>query len=201
MSSVIEYQWIKIYKDENDIEHFIPQFQEDGTQQFWNDSKNLVLTKLLIVPLTPRLAENMIQKKIPAISVQLPTYTFLLKPIDDVSAYWDNEITITSHFECSTCGASWQHMDATQWAQCPRCGEKDSWSCARCDRTNIDNTLVKRNKRGETNCPYCDVPHGLNRKRNLHRIQDVIENTDYVILVKDRFKIIIRQNTVDIESL
>ena len=73
----------------------------------------------------------------------------------------------------------------TASAECPRCGEKDTWSCSRCNKTNIDNAIVKKNKRGETNCPYCEIPWGLNRKVYLQRVQDVIENTDYVVLVKE----------------
>jgi DNA-directed RNA polymerase subunit RPC12/RpoP len=201
MSAIIEYMWVKIYIDESGVEHFIPQFREDGTQQFWTDSENITPTKLLIVPISPKLAENMIQKKIPAASVPLTPYTFLLKPSDKVTAYWDNEITITNHFECETCGFTWQHTDASKWAECPRCGEKDTWSCMRCGASNINNTLVKKNNRGETNCPYCEIPYGLNRSIHLHRIQDIIENTDYVILVENRFKVIIRQHEVCVESL
>lgn len=201
MNSIIEYMWVKIYNDENGIEHFIPQFCEDGTQQFWTDTENIVLTKLLIVPLTPRLAENMVQKKIPGVSVPLPTYTFLLQPTDKVSAYWDNEITLTNHFECDTCGMAWEHKDSSKWAECPRCGEKDTWSCMRCGKNNIDNNLVVKNQKGETNCPYCEIPYGLNRQRLLHRIQDIIENTDYVILIDNKVKITIQQNSVLVESL
>ena len=202
MSAVIEYQWVKFFKDENDVEHFIPQFRDDGTQQFWTDTEYIKPYKLLITTISPNLAAAMHAKKIPGSSVPfLPTYTFLLKPSDDIKAYWDEEVTITSHYECDSCGAAWIHSNSTKWAECPKCGEKDTWSCSRCGKTNIDNSIVKKNKRNETNCPYCEIPWGLNRKVYLQRVQDVIENTDYVILVKDRFKITIQHENVLIESL
>ena len=86
-------------------------------------------------------------------------------------------------------------------AQCPNCGQTDEWSCKQCGRHNINKDLVKKNARGETNCPYCEVPYGLNRTRYLERIQDVIENTDYAIEVAGKFKIIIRKDVIDVESL
>jgi len=199
VSAVIEYQWIKVFKDFDGTEKFIPQFKLDGTQQFWDDSKDIQMTKLLIAPISPNLAANMQQNKIPGVSVPLPTWSFTIKPTDIVKAYWDNEIQITSHFVCETCGAQWQHMDSSEWAKCPQCGQTDEWSCSLCGRTNIDNNLIKRNNRGEINCPYCEIPHGLNRVKYLERIQDVIENTDYVIEFQDRFKIIIRKDIIEIE--
>jgi len=199
VSAIIEYQWIKIFKDADGTEKFIPQFRSDGTQQFWNDTNDVRMTKLLIVPISPELANNMQQNKIPGAAVPLPSWNFIVKSDDVVKAYWDNEIQITSHFICKTCGAQWQHMDSSKWAKCPQCGQSDEWSCKRCGRNNIDNNLVKRNSRGEVNCPYCDVPHGLNRSIYLERIQDVIENTDYIIEFQDRFKITIRKDSIDIE--
>lgn len=201
MSAIIEYMWIKFFLDENGEEKFIPQFLEDGTQQFWTETANIKPFKLMLVPLNHKIAENMVKKHIPAISVPLPTYTFMLTPEDTVSAYWDSEITITSHFECNTCGAAWLHTDGSKWAQCPRCGESDTWSCSLCGRENIDNKLVKKNSRGETNCPYCTEPHGLNRREHVTLIQDVIENTDYVVLIENKIKMTIRSNNIQVESL
>ncbi len=201
MSSVIEYQWIKVYEDQDGNEKFIPQFRSDGTQQFWHDSDTVKVKKLIIAPLSPQLAESMQKKLIPGSSVPLPTYNFFLSESDSVKAYWDNAIEITSHYHCTTCNSNWKHQDSTKWAECPYCGEKDVWYCKNCGRNNIDNLLVKRNNRGEVNCPYCIEPYGLNRIRLLERIQDIIENTDYVIEVENRYKIIIRRNTVDVFSI
>ena len=201
MSAIIEYQWIKIYKDEDGCEHFIPQFTSDGTQQFWTNSENIKMHKLVIAPFSPEVAEAMQSKGIPGCSVPLPTWNFNVLPTDTVKVYWDNEIQLTNHFYCKTCGAQWKHMDSSKWAECPKCGQKDEWSCKRCGRQNIDNKLVKKNARGETNCPYCEIPYGLNRTVYLKRIQDIIENTDYVIEFEGKFKIIIRKDKIDIESL
>jgi predicted RNA-binding Zn-ribbon protein involved in translation (DUF1610 family) len=200
MSAVIELMWIKIFKDTDGIEKFIPQFDSEGHQQFWTQTP-VKLTKLIIGPISPEIAEKMIINKIPAASVPLPVWNFVFKPEDEIIAYWDNEIQTTSHFECESCGTCWQHMDSAHWAKCPKCGESDIWSCKRCGKTNIDNAIVHKNARSEVNCPYCEVPYGLNRTELLHRVQDIIENTDYVIEVKDRYKITIRQNTIDVESL
>ncbi len=198
MASIIEYQWIKIFKDSDGIEKFIPQFRLDGTQQFWSDTEDVKMTKLLITPISPELAANMQQHKIPGVSVPLPSWSFAVKPNDKVKAYWDNEIQLTSHYVCKTCGAQWQHTDSSKWAQCPECGQMDEWHCNRCGRI-IENSLVKRNERGEVLCPHCEIPYGLRRTRYLERVQDVIENTDYVIEFQDRFKITIRQNMVEVE--
>ena len=200
MSSIIEYMWVKVFEDIDGIEKFIPQFRSDGTQQFWNDSKDVKLKKLVITPIGKDLAFNMQAKKIPGVSVPLPEFIFTILPSDSVKAYWDNEIQITNHFYCRTCGTQWKHLDSSKWAQCPKCGQMDEWSCSRCNRF-ISPSDVTTNARGETNCPYCEVPHGLNRVRHLERIQDVIENTDYVIEFSGKFKLTIRQTKVDIESL
>lgn len=203
MSAIIEYQWIKVFKDSDGIEKFIPQFQSDGTQQFWNDTTNIKLTRLVLSPISPEVAATMQLKKIPGVSVPLPTWNFTVLPEDNVSAYWDNAITISSHYVCLTCGHQWLHEDSSKWAECPNCGQRDEWSCKRCGKNNIDNNLVHRNSRGETNCPFCEIPYGLNRKKNLQRIQDIIENTDYVIEFSNKFKIIIRNDKgiIDVESL
>lgn len=201
MSSVIEYQWIKVYKDRDGNEKFVPQFRSDGTQQHWYDSIDIKPHKLIIAPLSQELASNMQKNKIPGCAVSLPSYNFFLKENDDIIAYWDNAIHTTSHFHCTTCNTNWKHTDSTKWAKCPRCGEVDVWGCKNCGRENIDNTLVHKNNRGETNCPYCPEPYGLNRIRRLERIQDIIENTDYAIEVKNRYKIIIRENIVDVFSI
>ena len=201
MTAVIEYMWIKIFKDIDGVEKFIPQFRDDGTQQLWSETSNIKPHKLVISPISPVLAKKMQDHNIPGCSVKLPTYNFYLLPEDDVKAYWDNEISVTSHFKCRTCGHCWLHMDSSKWAKCPACGESDVWSCRRCDRSNIDNSLVHRNNKGEVNCPYCEIPYGLNRQIMLDRIQDVIENTDYVIEISNKIKIIIRKDTVDTYSL
>ena len=201
MAAIIEYMWIKIYEDEEGNEKFIPQFRIDGTQQFWLDSVDIQPTKLSICPISKQLADNMQANKIPGLSVPLPTYTFYLAEDDNVKAYWDGEIQTTSHFHCTTCETNWKHTDSSKWAKCPSCGESDVWHCSRCGTRNIDNLLVKKTSRGETNCPFCEEPHGLNRERRLERIQDVIENIDYVIEIEDRCKIIIRQHSVDIYSI
>jgi hypothetical protein len=271
MSSIIEYQWIKVYKDEQGEDRFIPQFRDDGTQQFWTDTQDIRPYKLVITPIGPTLADKLVANKIPAISVPLPKYTFFLQPDDQVKAYWDNEIEINSHYECSVCGNTWQHMDSSKFSQCPRCQATDIWFCRRCpidvskdlllekerreiefesysqklaaqfatandqDKTTIrekqitarkaldeweianqvvkiiDQSKVRRNsvkdekagkgKRGEINCPDCDIPYGLNRKNLLYRVHDVNENTDYVILVEGKFKLVIKQDEVIVESL
>lgn len=201
MSAVIEYQWIKVYRDQDDNEKFIPQFRTDGTQQFWYDSVDIKPYKLIIAPISPELAENMQKNKIPGCSVPLPPYTFFLKDSDEIIAYWDNAIHTTSYFHCTTCNTNWKHNNSKVWAKCPTCGESDVWSCKQCGRKNIDNNIVHRNSKGEVNCPYCTDPYGLNRERRLQRLQDIIENTDYVIEVSNRYKIIIRKNSVDVLSI
>ena len=201
MAAIIEYMWIKIFKDTDGIEKLIPQFRDDGTQQMWSETSHIKPHKLVISPISPVLAKKMQDKNIPGCSVDLPVYNFYLTPHDEIKAYWDNEISVTSHFKCRTCGNCWQHMDSTKWAKCPSCGEMDTWSCSRCGRQDIDNSLVRKNKRGETNCPYCEIPYGLNRQILLDRIQDVIENTDYVIEIENKIKIIIRKDTIDVYSL
>lgn len=200
MSSIIEYQWIKVYIDQDGIEKFIPQFRSDGTQQFWHDTAEIHPTKLLIAPISIELANRMQEHKIPGVAIPLPVYSFLLKSDDIVSAYWDNAIETSSHYFCTTCNTSWKHLDSTKWAKCPQCGEMDAWTCLRCGRT-IENTKVLRNQRGEINCPHCEIPYGLTRERRLERIQDITENTDYVVEVANKFKITIRQNSVDVISL
>lgn len=201
MSAVIEYQWIKIYRDENNIEKFIPQFTSEGKQQHWTETADIPLTKLVIAPISPEVANSMQANKIPGVAVPLPVWNFNILPSDSIKAYWDNEIQLTNHFYCKTCGTQWKHMDSKKWAQCPSCGQTDEWSCKQCGRHNINKDLVKKNARGETNCPYCEIPYGLNRTRYLERIQDVIENTDYAIEVAGKFKIIIRKDVIDVESL
>ena len=200
MSAIIEYQWIKVYREGN-VEKFIPQFTSEGKQQFWNDTKDINIHKLVISPISPEVAAAMQNNGIPGCSVPLPVWNFSILPNDDIKAYWDNEIQLTNHFYCKTCGHQWKHLDSSKWAECPRCGQKDEWSCKRCGKHNIDNSVVKRNARGETNCPYCEIPYGLNRTRYLERIQDIIENTDYVIELAGKFKIIIRKDCIDVESL
>lgn len=272
MVAIIEYMWVKVYKDELGNDRFIPQFRDDGTQQFWTDSSDIKPYKLFLVPINPELASKMQSKNIPAVSVPLPKYTFLLNSNDDVTAYWDNEIEIRSHYICEVCGNEWVHTDSTKFVQCPSCLTTDVWFCRRCpveisaDLMNkkrekereynslmkelsekfiesksdqerndirerqrqakellddweianqtvkiIDQKYVKRltkkdeehgkGKAGEINCPFCEIPFGLNRKSLLHRVNDIIENTDYVILVKNRYKVKISENEVTVESL
>ncbi len=198
---VIEYIWVKVFTDADGTEKFIPQFRSDGTQQFWHETTDIHPTKLIITPIGTDLAAKMQENKIPGVSVPLPVYNFSLQPDDIVTAYWDNEIQTTSHFHCTTCNGNWIHKDSTKWAKCPHCGETDGWSCLRCGHKNIDNNLVHKNQRGEVNCPYCEIPYGLTRERRLERIQDIIENTDYVVEVRNKFKITIRKNIVDVISL
>lgn len=201
MSAVIEYMWIKVFIDSDGTEKFIPQFRSDGSQQFWYETEHIQPSKLIISPISSELANNMMDRKIPGCAVPLPTYNFYIKPEDKIKAYWDNAIETTSHFHCTTCNSNWKHTDSTKWAKCPLCGEADVWSCKQCGHHNIDNVLVHKNARGETNCPYCPEPYGLNRIRRLECISDVIENTDYAIEIQDRIKIIIRKNTIDVFSI
>ena len=200
MTAVIEYQWIKVYKDENNNDRFIPQFTLDGQQQFWTDTASIKISELVISPLSQEVANAMQERGIPGISVPLPTWHFHIAQDDEIKAYWDNEIQQTDHFFCKTCGTQWKHLDSNKWAQCPNCGQSDEWLCKRCDKV-INNSLVKKNVRGETNCPYCEIPYGLNRTRYLERIADIIENTDYAIEIVGKLKIIIRRDTIDVYSL
>lgn len=200
MSAIIEYQWIKVYRDENNVEKFIPQFTLDGKQQFWDESASVPLTKLIIAPISKEVANAMQTNGIPGISVPLPSWQFHVSPSDKVKAYWDNAIELTNHFYCKTCGAQWKHLDSKKWAQCPSCGQTDEWFCKRCNKS-VDKNLVFINSRGESNCPHCEIPYGLNRIRNLERISDVIENTDYAIEIESRIKIIIRKDTIDVYSI
>lgn len=87
----------------------------------------------------------------------------------------------------------------------------DEWAIANKAFKFIDQRRVRRltpkdelagkGKRGEINCPDCDINYGLERWTRLQCIEDVTTYVDYVILVENKFALVVKNHEIVVESL
>ena len=181
---VLEYYWIKVLLDGKTI---IPQFDFDtGKQNAWG-TDNIPLSKVLLKPFDPDLAEKVIASGNPALASTNPTIEFIVEPDDIVEAGIYGTITQTDPFRCDICGWVFMHTDGSKFAKCPQCGSQDDWYCSRCKEFKTEFRITDK---GQVQCLDCDIPVGLDRNKKLFRQIDIKHSCDYFVKTQDRQMIV-----------
>jgi DNA-directed RNA polymerase subunit RPC12/RpoP len=185
---VLTRQWIKIFSSGTALPQFDP---ETGLQNAWgNDSKQLA--KVLLVPFSPELASKVLQHGIAALATTDPVVEFVVQPTDtNIEAGLSPDLSIYDPFECDICGTEFPHNDPTKYAQCPQCGATDDWHCSRCNQYKYPPFRI--GKRGEVQCPDCDIAVGLDREKKLFRKSYITHIANYFVKC-DRCRLTVLDN-------
>jgi len=179
-SPTLEYYWLKTLSDGVTV---IPQFDfVTGESTRWNANSDELL-QVSLVPFTVDLAEKVIRKGTPAIATTNPTFIFRLKPGETAEAGLTGDLTIFDYYKCDICGNEFKHVDGTKYAECPKCGTRDEWYCARCDQYKLEHRVTSK---GQVQCLDCDIEMGLNRVVHLKRKTSTTHTCDYFIRTATR---------------
>ena len=188
---VLTHYWIKVFADGDTA---LPQFgPETGKQNQWGIQQDS-LSKILLAPFSVELAQKVAQYGTAALATSDPVLEFIVRPSDtNLEAGITGDIHQYEYFQCDICGEKWRHVKTAEhpYAQCPNCKATDDWHCSRCDAFKYYPFRI--GKRGEVQCPDCDIPVGLDRVRKLFPMVDIKHTCDYFVKC-DRCKVTLKDS-------
>lgn len=143
---LLKYYWVKVLPDGKTC---IPQFKPDtGEEIQWGESEVVSLSKILLVPFDPELADlvyKVSEGEIWPETSDRPIVEVSVNPGDKVEVYRRGYITTWTNYECQICGASFK-WDGIGRLTCPTCKTKNEWKCLRCGARDL----------GEYHCESCN---------------------------------------------
>jgi hypothetical protein len=170
--------WLKILPDGSGRPEFEP---DTGKYHNWRDYTGPV-KKVLLVPVTPDLAQKIKSTGDLAEPSSLPILEYDVEPVRELIDIWDADnlgtplpsaiyfrrdgrLQYILHYFCSSCRLQFD-LDKGSLI-CPRCQAKNEWYCGKCESI-VDRPIVFFD--GVQRCPVCEIkgkPHGCRRIKTI----------------------------------